>query len=768
MDKNYEIGNFITFLRKEKKLTQSKLGKLVGVSNKAISKWENGQGLPEPKYMKKLCEVLEITIDELLEGKRQLLLENEALDDLYRLEHVYKYYNNDSRVEIGLEDISLKFKLGEIIAITGVSGSGKTTLINMVGGFDSFENGEIYINNDGISKYDSFDYENYRKKYISVVFQDYGILERYSILNNLILIRLLMNDSYKEAKKKSLEIIKEIGFLRFKNKKASKLSGGQKQKLAVARAILKDAPIILGDEITANLDSSSGKEILELLFSHAKDKLILLVTHHYEQIEKYVTRKITLSEGKVIEDKKIKEAPYSTYKDTPSIKKNDFLLASLFTMMQVKNNFFHFLYLFIILLFGGVLLFGGNIIGDYFVSDYNINSQVKENTIIEVKKNDYSILNETDIKVFKNIKGTENIFVPKLYSARTYIEGIGDNHSNRYHIMIDDTLDFGECIISSINQLTYFSEQCCLSFYTDEINSIPIYYQLKCVNLIRPERIILENNIVYLSYSTLNYIQSTYNIQKDFKIKNTNFGLSFESNYAGESKELFAVNKQLIIDLTDSCEDLTIPKSWFNLNEKILTAITENPMLIWKNNLEIKVSLTEENLEYAKISYTFFEDLEIQADSLYVICSLNQIMHVDQKLSKLGYYTFKEQDIEFPLENPALFFRNSAFFGISIALALSIYVLLKISLKKIIKMKKREFVILKKVGFSNKTIYLYIILPILISAILVLIASSFIYLVRPFRMWYYYLLPFGSFILVIYNVCKSIFENYDSILKEEK
>ncbi len=382
MDKNYEIGNFITFLRKEKKLTQSKLGKLVGVSNKAISKWENGQGLPEPKYMKKLCEVLEITIDELLEGKRQLLLENEALDDLYRLEHVYKYYNNDSRVEIGLEDISLKFKLGEIIAITGVSGSGKTTLINMVGGFDSFENGEIYINNDGISKYDSFDYENYRKKYISVVFQDYGILERYSILNNLILIRLLMNDSYKEAKKKSLEIIKEIGFLRFKNKKASKLSGGQKQKLAVARAILKDAPIILGDEITANLDSSSGKEILELLFSHAKDKLILLVTHHYEQIEKYVTRKITLSEGKVIEDKKIKEAPYSTYKDTPSIKKNDFLLASLFTMMQVRNNFFHFLYLFIILLFGGVLLFGGNIIGDYFVSDYNINCQVKENIII--------------------------------------------------------------------------------------------------------------------------------------------------------------------------------------------------------------------------------------------------------------------------------------------------------------------------------------------------------------------------------------------------
>lgn len=270
MDKKYQIGNFITQCRENKKMTQSKLGELLGVSNKAVSKWENGKSLPNTKIMTKLCEVLDVSIEELLEGKRFEIQKEKV--NLTEFEHVFKYYNNDSRIEIGLYDISLSFNLGEIVAICGVSGSGKTTLIKAIGGLDTIESGEIYLQKEGISRYDEIDFEEYRKSYISYIFQDYGILENYTILDNLLIIRLLMGDDYKTAFNKANDILKEINLYNYRNKKANKLSGGQKQKLAIARAVIKDSPILLGDEITANLDHKQAKDVLKTLMKHAKNK----------------------------------------------------------------------------------------------------------------------------------------------------------------------------------------------------------------------------------------------------------------------------------------------------------------------------------------------------------------------------------------------------------------------------------------------------------------------------------------------------------------
>ena len=253
------------------------------------------------------------------------------------LKNVSKFYYNKGIIASGFSKVNLELKLGEFVAITGESGSGKSTLLNVISGLDSYEEGEMYIAGQETSHYSERDFEEYRRKYISNIFQNFNLVNSYTVYQNIELVLLLNGNKKHEIKDKITSLMKQVGLYKYRNTKVSKLSGGQKQRVAIARALAKETPIIIADEPTGNLDSKSAKEIIKLLHDLSKDKLVIVVTHNYEQVEPYVTRKIKMHDGKILEDKVIKKSENLEEVTSPSNPKPINFLGKL--RLGIRNAF---------------------------------------------------------------------------------------------------------------------------------------------------------------------------------------------------------------------------------------------------------------------------------------------------------------------------------------------------------------------------------------------------------------------------------------------
>ncbi len=225
---------------------------------------------------------------------------------MLKLKNVSKYYYQDGVVASGFTKVNLELHIGEFVVITGESGSGKSTLLNVLSGLDTYEDGEMYINGEETSHYREEDYLEYRRKYVSNIFQNFNLVNSYTVYENIELALLMNGKSRLDAKKTVLDLINKVGLSKFKNTSCAKLSGGQKQRVAIARALANDTPIIVCDEPTGSLDSKSAKEIVKLLHDVCQDKLLIVVTHNKEEIEEYATRLIKMHDGKILENKVVK------------------------------------------------------------------------------------------------------------------------------------------------------------------------------------------------------------------------------------------------------------------------------------------------------------------------------------------------------------------------------------------------------------------------------------------------------------------------------
>ena len=219
-----------------------------------------------------------------------------------KLQNISKYYYSETAVTQALQGINLEFRMGEFVAITGESGSGKSTLLRIISGMDTFDDGELYVDGQPTFQYDEDDWEEYRRTKIGFVFQDYSLIGHYTAKENIVSALLIMGVPEKEAGDKAIHYLERVGLSAQRDQRASKLSSGQKQRLSIARALAKDTDIIVADEPTGNLDSETGAQIVKLLRDLSQDHLVIMVTHNYEQVEKYVTRKVRLHDGALILD----------------------------------------------------------------------------------------------------------------------------------------------------------------------------------------------------------------------------------------------------------------------------------------------------------------------------------------------------------------------------------------------------------------------------------------------------------------------------------
>lgn len=236
---------------------------------------------------------------------------------ILQLESVSKFYTSGQNVVVGLNSVTLAFHTGEFVAITGESGSGKSTLSHVLSGILPYESGEMYINGRPTSHYDGTDWERYRRDNISFISQNYGILPGATVLMNVVSALRLTGMDKIQAREAAQQILEQVGLWDLKKRRAAKLSSGQKQRLSIARALAKPAPILIADEPTGNLDPENSTKVIELLAQAAKTRLVLLVTHEYDEAKDHVTRHIRLQDGRVVMDASVREAEPTKAKEAP-------------------------------------------------------------------------------------------------------------------------------------------------------------------------------------------------------------------------------------------------------------------------------------------------------------------------------------------------------------------------------------------------------------------------------------------------------------------
>ena len=221
---------------------------------------------------------------------------------MLQLQHISKVYHTANQEFHALKDISIRFRENEFVSILGQSGSGKTTLLNIIGGLDQYTSGDLLIQGKSTKQFKDRDWDSYRNHTIGFVFQSYNLIGHQTALSNVEIAMTLSGVSKAERKKRAIEVLERVGLKDHLYKKPSQMSGGQMQRIAIARALVNDPKVVLADEPTGALDSETSVQIMELLKDIAKERLVIMVTHNPKLAQTYSTRIVQVLDGNILSD----------------------------------------------------------------------------------------------------------------------------------------------------------------------------------------------------------------------------------------------------------------------------------------------------------------------------------------------------------------------------------------------------------------------------------------------------------------------------------
>ena len=655
---------------------------------------------------------------------------------MLKLKNVSKFYYNKGVIASGFNKVNIEFDIGEFVAIIGESGSGKSTLLNVISGLDSYEEGEMYINGEETSHYRESDFEEYRKKYVSNIFQNFNLVNSYTVYQNIELVLLLNGYKKKDAKKKVLELIDKVGLNKYKRTKTSKLSGGQQQRVAIARALAKDTPIIVCDEPTGNLDSRSAKGVINLLKEISKDKLVIVVTHNFSEIEDLATRVVKMHDGKIVSDKKIVDVDSKN-----KIEINSGKNIGIFNMIRlgIRNTFNiipKFILMFIVFFFVTTSLLSvygsiqkdeyeeGKLGDNYFFSD-------TRDTRIVINKNDRSVITSDDFDKIKNIKNVDSVIkYDLLLDAYIWFETIDDSYysigGNLSDIsMFNKKLDYGRMPEKDDEAVVFISEDDYYFSAKKEEALEKIYYLNGDKNDISIKIVGIKyyssysmNNLIYVNGNMLNkYIininRGYSNIKVNINNKNydsyMNSGSEFDIRVSGKVPKGYAYVSE---NISYACRD-------YNCKNKELSILVNNLYYNDKITLKINNVYNDKNVKKllgistGDISYGSIFINEEDYNKLFnkesyqasvIVNHVNNVDSVSNYLEELGYNTLQIRNTLANMSGDILKVLKIVKLVVTIILVVTLFFISYFVIKLILKSRNVYFSTLRILGANYRHI----------------------------------------------------------------